>query len=86
MRKAAENSGYMTLKVELMQTKIARTIVVPEHMTLEDLNDAIQAVMGWCDAHLWQFTDKSRVQGIKGGVDMSRFMFGHTIEDILYRK
>ena len=55
-------------------------------MTLEDLNDAIQAVMEWCDAHLWQFTDKSRVQGIKGGVDMSRFMFGHTIEDILYRK
>ena len=60
MRKAAENNGYMTLKIELFQTKIARTIVVPEHMTLEDLNDAIQAVMGWCDAHLWQFTDKRR--------------------------
>ncbi|MBR1466473.1 MAG: hypothetical protein IJ607_08970 [Bacteroidaceae bacterium] len=38
------------------------------------------------DYIMWQFTDKSRVQGIKGGVDMSRFMFGHTIEDILYRR
>ncbi len=36
------------------------------------------------DYIMWQFTEKSRVQGIKGGVDMSRFMFGHTIEDILY--
>ena len=60
MRKAAENNGYMTLKVELFQTKIARTIVGHEHMTLEDLNDAIQAVMGWEDAHLWHFTDKRR--------------------------
>ena len=51
MRKAAENNGYMTLKVELIQTKIVRTIVVPEHMTLEDLNDAIQAVMGWDGEH-----------------------------------
>ena len=38
------------------------------------------------DYIMWQFTEKSRVQGIKGGVDMSRFMFGHTIEDILYYK
>lgn len=35
---------------------------------------------------MWQFTDKSRVQGIRGGVDMSRFMFGHTIDDILYKR
>ena len=52
--------GYMTLKVELAATKIVRTIVVPEHMTLEDLHDAIQAVMGWEDAHLWHFTDRRR--------------------------
>ena len=53
-------NGYMTLKVELAATKIVRTIVVPEHMTLEDLHDAIQAVMGWEDAHLWHFTDRRR--------------------------
>lgn len=60
MRKAAEKNGYMTLKVELVHTAIVRTIVVPEHMTLEDLNDAIQAVMGWDGAHLWDFSDKRR--------------------------
>ena len=60
MRKGAEPNGYMTLKVELMNTKISRTIVVPEHMTLEDLNDAIQSVMGWQDEHLWSFTDNRR--------------------------
>ena len=41
---------------------------------------------GGQDYIMWQFTDKSRVQGIRGGVDMSRFVFGHTIDDILYRR
>lgn len=54
------HSGYMTLKVELTAAKIMRTIVVPEYMTLEDLHDAIQAVMGWDNAHMWQFSDKRR--------------------------
>ena len=58
MRKTTAPNGYMTLKVELTSTGIVRTIVVPEHMTLTDLHDAIQSVMGWHDAHLWQFTDK----------------------------
>ena len=41
---------------------------------------------GHQDYIMWQFTDKSRIQGIRGGVDMSRFVFGHTIDDILYKK
>ena len=60
MRKAAEPNGYMTLKIELMNTKISRTIAVPEHITLEDLSDAIQEVMGWQGMHLWSFTDNRR--------------------------
>ena len=60
MRKVAEPNGYMTLKIELVNTKISRTVVVPEHMTLADLNDAIQSVMGWQDEHLWSFSDKRR--------------------------
>ena len=60
MRTKAEPNGFMTLKIELMGTDIKRTIVVPEHMTLEDLHDAIQSVMGWEDAHLWSFTDRRR--------------------------
>ena len=60
MRTKTEPNGFMTLKIELMGTDIKRTIVVPEHMTLEDLHDAIQSVMGWEDAHLWHFTDRMR--------------------------
>lgn len=61
----AENSkksatGYMTLKVQLQFTEIVRTITVPTCMTLKDLHDAIQVVMGWNDSHLWHFTDKKR--------------------------
>lgn len=54
------SNGFMTLKIELPPTEIVRTIVVPESMTLEDLNDAIQCVMGWEDAHLWAFQDGRR--------------------------
>lgn len=57
---AKKAKGYMTLKITLPPTKISRTIVVPENMTLEDLNDAIQSVMGWDNSHLWQFTDRKR--------------------------
>ena len=60
MRTKAVPNGFMTLKIELMGTDIKRTIVVPEHMTLEDLHDAIQSVMGWENAHLWHFTDRMR--------------------------
>ena len=60
MSNTSTPDGYMTLKISLSPAKIVRTIVVPEHMTLEDLNDAIQAVMGWGNAHLWHFMDKRR--------------------------
>ena len=36
MQKAAGDNGYITLKIERFQTKIARTIFVPAHMPLED--------------------------------------------------
>ena len=59
--KAAKGSnGFMTLKVELPPTGIVRTISVPECMTLEDLHEAIQAVMGWEDEHLWHFVAGGR--------------------------
>lgn len=60
MDKEYSSNGYMTLKIELAPAKIVRTIVVPEHMTLQDLHDAIQAVMGWENAHLWHFMDNRR--------------------------
>ena len=54
------SNGFMVLKVELPPTGIVRTISVPECMTLEDLHEAIQAVMGWEDEHLWNFTSGRR--------------------------
>ena len=54
------SNGFMTLKVELPPTGIVRTISVPECMTLEDLHEAIQAVMGWDDEHLWHFVTGGR--------------------------
>ena len=54
------SNGFMTLKVELPPTGIVRTISVPECMTLEDLHEAIQAVMGWGHEHLWHFVTGGR--------------------------
>ena len=54
------SNGFMTLKVELPPTGIVRTISVPECMTLEDLHEAIQAVMGWEHEHLWHFVSGGR--------------------------
>ena len=57
---ARGSNGFMTLKVELPPTGIVRTISVPECMTLEDLHEAIQAVMGWGHEHLWHFVTGGR--------------------------
>ncbi len=60
MRKKTQPNGFITLKVELPPTGIVRTIVVPEHMTLEDLSFAIQAIIGWDNSHMWSFSDGKR--------------------------
>ena len=57
---ASGSNGFITLKVELPPTGIVRTISVPECMTLEDLHEAIQAVMGWENEHLWHFVAGGR--------------------------
>jgi hypothetical protein len=55
-KKPAE-TGVLSLKVTLRHTKppIWRRILMPGRMTLADLHLAIQAVMGWEDAHLHAF-------------------------------
>jgi hypothetical protein len=35
---------------------IWRQVEVPTSITLKVLHDIIQAAMGWCDCHLWEFT------------------------------
>jgi hypothetical protein len=52
-----------TVRIELKDTDplIWREVDVPTSVTLKVLHDIIQAVMGWFDYHLWEFTiDKKR--------------------------
>src|SRR5262249_10587129 len=47
-----------TVRIELRHSDplIWRQVEVPTSITLKVLHDIIQAVMGWFDYHLWQFT------------------------------
>ena len=38
------------------------------------------------DYMMWQYSDKGRVRGIRGDVDMNRFVLGHSLDDIRYKK
>jgi hypothetical protein len=52
-----------SVRIELKDTDplIWRVVEVPTSITLKVLHDIIQAVMGWFDYHLWEFTiDKKR--------------------------
>lgn len=47
-----------TLRIELCDSDplIWRELEVPTSITLKSLHEIIQAVMGWLDYHLWEFT------------------------------
>ena len=47
-----------TVRIELQHTDLLiwRRVEVPTSITLKVLHDIIQAVMGWFDCHLWEFT------------------------------
>jgi len=47
-----------TVRIELRDTDppIWREVEVPTSITLKVLHDVIQAVMGWFDQHMWEFT------------------------------
>ncbi len=52
-----------TVRIELRDTDplIWREVEVPTSVTLKTMHDIIQAVMGWFDLHLWEFTiDRQR--------------------------
>ena len=56
---AAESVNEIaTVRIELRDTDplIWREVEVPTSITLKVLHDVIQAVMGWFDHHLWEFT------------------------------
>ncbi len=43
---------------------IWREVEVPTSITLKVLHDIVQAVMGWFDYHLWEFTIGVRKYGL----------------------
>jgi hypothetical protein len=55
-----------TVRIELKDTDplIWREVEVPTSITLKVLHDIIQAVMGWFDYHLWEFTIDEKRYGL----------------------
>jgi hypothetical protein len=55
-----------TVRIELRDTDplIWREVEVPTSMTLKVLHGVIQAVMGWFDYHLWEFTIAKQRYGL----------------------
>jgi hypothetical protein len=55
-----------TVRIELRDTNpvIWREVQVPTSVTLKVLHDIIQAVMGWFDSHLWEFTIAKQRYGL----------------------
>ena len=55
-----------TVRIELRDTNplIWREVEVPTSVTLRVLHDIIQAVMGWFDYHLWEFTIAKQRYGL----------------------
>lgn len=55
-----------TIRIELVGSDplIWREVEVPTSITLKVLHDIIQAVMGWFDCHLWEFTIGERRYGL----------------------
>ena len=55
-----------TVRIELRHTDplIWRQVEAPTSITLKVLHDIIQAVMGWFDYHLWEFTIGKQRYGV----------------------
>jgi Plasmid pRiA4b ORF-3-like protein len=55
-----------TVRIELRDSDplIWRRVEVPTSVTLKILHDIIQAVMGWSDYHLWEFTIGKQKYGL----------------------
>jgi Plasmid pRiA4b ORF-3-like protein len=55
-----------TVRIELRGSDpvIWRQVEVPTSITLKGLHDIVQAAMGWCDYHLWEFTLGKRRYGL----------------------
>lgn len=48
-------SGFMTLKIELLHTDIKRTVVLPDNISLANLSNLVDAIIGWNGCYPWKF-------------------------------
>lgn len=55
MLKRKLDTGFMTLRIELLHTDIKRTVVLPGDTSLANLNDVIEAIIGWNGCYPWMF-------------------------------
>ena len=64
-------SEIATLRIELRDSDplIWREVEVPTSISLEVLHDIVQAVMGWEDYHLWEFTIAKQRYGLPSDED-----------------
>ena len=73
MRSPAKHSApdsfnqIATIRIELLGTDplIWRQVEVPTSATLKVLHDIVQAVMGWFDYYLWEFTISDDTERLK---------------------
>ncbi len=67
----------LILRVELHEVvpKIWRRVVVPGDLLLSDIHHVIQALFGWEDAHLWQFSFGKNIYSLPDE-DMDDFLPG----------
>ena len=81
-----------TVRIELRHTDplIWRQVEVPTSIALKVLHDIIQAVMGWFDYHLWEFTIGKQKYGLPMDEDWGsrqRLMAGKVrLRDVLQRR
>jgi hypothetical protein len=72
------SSVEMTIKLDGIKPDIWRRFVVDTSLTLDDLHNIIQVVMGWDYEHLYSFT----IGGIEYGIpDDGDDFFGNEVDD-----
>ena len=80
-----------TVRIELRYSDplIWREVEVPTSITLKVLHDVIQAVMGWYDYHLWEFTIAGQTYGLPmdedWGVEPRKLAEKVRLRDVLYQ-
>lgn len=81
----ADNEAYSKyiLKITLKHSKppIWRRVSVPDTLTLGDLHDVIQIVMGWEDSHLHDFRIDDQLYGVKFDDDEDSELWGDEVID-----